>query len=631
MANLIIPDKTRHQYVVGIDIGHGETSAAIVPIEWDKSAGQRESDFQDIDLDSKARKKVITSAICIDVKDAVRIGDQAFEHMTDNRGLRVCFKQKPHDINGEAEKLMIQFMKCVYGRILESQVELTKTNHIVYLARPSGWVEEEAKELYKQMAIEAGIPLAGLTSESRAAIFYAKTPRVAFTNAISKGAIVFDLGSSTLDFTFLSDHSQPIDYGYNLGASIIDTAILDNMILANDEAKEFLTKYPEYRDALKFKARKFKEDAYSRDEELKTVGSFNLGTVIPDTEESYDTYEDTYIKLKIANLAELNTMVENITNYMSELKNAMVDFKENKIPGNKVFGVFLTGGASRMNFIRPMIAEAFELPVEDVRIDSDNPSLTISRGIAMLGATDAITSVLVTELKKKTSAIVDDNKLITDLTEALSENIANKVWGEVDTACSDWVRNGSGTDPDDLKRFVEKKLNRMQKNGLQKTVNDTLQSYIDKKSEEIRKSMNEIISLYAPDREISISSKAKLGNMDEINQSLSDLTSTISSVCDNLTNIVADILWAALGVFLWGVLCAPYYIWKALRSDESKRRDKVEKVLEKKYETLSNIKNGITSKLRDNDNFKKNIVSALNNYFNNLIESNLRQVMIPIE
>ena len=239
-----------------------------------------------------------------------------------------------------------------------------------------------------------------------------------------------------------------------------------------------------------------------------------------------------------------------------------------------------------MNFIRPMIAEAFELPVEDVRIDCDNPSLTISRGIAMLGATDAITSVLVTELKKKTSAIVDDNKLITDLTEALSENIANTVWGEVDAACSDWVRNGSGTDPDDLKRFVEKKLNHMQKNGLQKTVNDTLQGYIDKKSEEIRKSMNEIISLYAPDREISISRKAKLGNMDEINQSLSDLTSTISSVCDNLTNIVADILWAALGVFLWGVLCAPYYIWKALRSDESKRRDKVDKVLEKKYETF---------------------------------------------
>ena len=75
MASLIIPDKNLHQYVVGIDIGHGETSAAIVPIEWDKPAQQRELDVQDIDLDSKARRKVITSAICIDKNDCVRIGD----------------------------------------------------------------------------------------------------------------------------------------------------------------------------------------------------------------------------------------------------------------------------------------------------------------------------------------------------------------------------------------------------------------------------------------------------------------------------------------------------------------------------------------------------------------------------
>ena len=64
MANLIIPDKNKHTYVVGIDFGHGETSAAICPIEWDKDAGQRETKVEDIDLDCAARKKVITSAIC---------------------------------------------------------------------------------------------------------------------------------------------------------------------------------------------------------------------------------------------------------------------------------------------------------------------------------------------------------------------------------------------------------------------------------------------------------------------------------------------------------------------------------------------------------------------------------------
>ena len=56
-----------------------------------------------------------------------------------------------------------------------------------------------------------------------------------FSKEISKGAIVFDLGSSTLDFTYLSDKDKPIDFGYDLGASIIDNAILENMILKDDD------------------------------------------------------------------------------------------------------------------------------------------------------------------------------------------------------------------------------------------------------------------------------------------------------------------------------------------------------------------------------------------------------------
>ena len=57
MAKLIVPDKNKHKYVVGIDFGHGETSAAICSIEWGKDAGQRETKVQDIDLDRAARKK----------------------------------------------------------------------------------------------------------------------------------------------------------------------------------------------------------------------------------------------------------------------------------------------------------------------------------------------------------------------------------------------------------------------------------------------------------------------------------------------------------------------------------------------------------------------------------------------
>lgn len=57
MSNLIIPNKYKHKYVVGIDFGHGETSAAMSELEWDKDAGQRENNFLDLDMDRKARKR----------------------------------------------------------------------------------------------------------------------------------------------------------------------------------------------------------------------------------------------------------------------------------------------------------------------------------------------------------------------------------------------------------------------------------------------------------------------------------------------------------------------------------------------------------------------------------------------
>ena len=629
MANLIIPDKTTHQYVIGIDYGHGETSAAICPIEWGKEAGKRETNVLDIDLDIAARKKVITSAIC-HLEKGILIGDEAFEHMTDNNGIRVCFKKKPQSITGKDEKLMIDYMKAVYSRIREGHDELTDTNHIVYIARPSGWTDEDSKELYRQMAIQAGIPLGGLTSESRAAIFYAKTPSVNFSKEISQGAIVFDLGSSTLDFTYLSDKEKPIDFGYNLGASIIDNAILDEIILKDDSVNDFVTKFPEYRDALRFKARKFKEDAYSRNEDSKTIGGFPLGNIISETEDSYDDFADTYVKLRVNNLAELNSMIEEKAHYMQELEKAMNDFKQTKIDSKPVLGVFMTGGASRMNFIRPLIAKVFDLPIDKVKIDNDNPSLTISRGIALLGSTDAITTVLEKDLKKKLPSMINNEAMISDLSIKLSENITCKAWDTVEKACSYWVKFGKKTDEDELKEIVQRNLEDFKTATVPAIVNNTIQQFVKDSTEEIRKKTNEIIRLYAPGREISASGSVTIDNIQAINESLSSLSSTISNICDSISNVIGDILWAALGVFLWGVFCLPYYAWKLLRSDESKRKDKVEKILEKKDEITSNIRSEIIRKLRWNSSFKDSVTQSLD-YCTKIMETNLEQVKIPIE
>ena len=77
------------------------------------------------------------------------------------------------------------------------------------------------------MAKTAGMPIAGLTKESRAAFVRAQHDTTSgIGRNIDKGAIVFDMGSSTLDFTYMNKNLPGlIDFGYDCGASAIEKTI----------------------------------------------------------------------------------------------------------------------------------------------------------------------------------------------------------------------------------------------------------------------------------------------------------------------------------------------------------------------------------------------------------------------
>ena len=284
-----------------------------------------------------------------------------------------------------------------------------------------------------------------------------------------------------------------------------------------------------------------------------------------------------------------------------------------------------------MNFIRPLIAKVFDLPIDKVKIDNDNPSLTISRGIALLGSTDVITSVLVKSLKKELPSMINNEKMIVDLSGKLSENITSKAWKVVEDSCSYWVKKGKTTDEEELKKIVQDRLGHFKNYTVPTIVNDTVQQFIKTSTEDIRKKVNEIVSLYAPGREISSSGNVKIENLQAINESLSSMSSSISQICDSISNVIADILWAVLGGLLWGVFCLPYYAWKIFRSDESKRQDKADKILEKQGQITANIEFDLLKKIRWNSAFKDSVTKSLNSYFTKIMETNLQQVIIPIE
>ena len=638
MANLIVPQKGTHEYVVGIDFGHGETSAAICLIEWDKKAGVRLNTATDIDLNRAAREKVITSSISRvvnkDGKLKLYIGKEAFEKVSDNAGIRLCFKQKPESLNGEAESLMIDFMRAVYQRIFENCDALTEKNHVVYIARPSGWQDESAKELYRQMAIEAGLPLAGLTSESRAAIYYAKN-QMGFANEISKGAIVFDLGSSTLDFTYLSSDNKPIDMGYDIGASKIDYAILKDKILANDEIADFVSKHPKYHDALLFRARRFKETAYGRDPESRTIETISLASIIPESDNCCDEYLDTSCNIRVKNLAELNDCIEESIHYISEMRHATLDFKENVIKGRKVNGVFMTGGASRMNFIRPMVAEVFGLSESKVKIDEDNPSLTISRGIAMLGATDATSFVMSSELKKEMSNYAKDPKLITDLTNRISVDISKASWNTISDACEKWVDNGTSTEAkEELKKYITREMD-MFKLKVPNIMASTTVTFLQDGLDDINRKMNEIIRQYDPSKEISF-----IGQVQINKDGVSNAVTQISNVIDEITKETSNLVWRIVGdvivTFFFGLigLIIKYLIviiFGGAMSDKEKRRKIIDKILEKEDETKLKIYTKVLESLGANSEFRNNMSKSIVDYYNSVIDKNIEQVIIPIE
>lgn len=631
MKELIKPNKSKHQYVIGIDFGHGETSAAICKLEWDKDAGHRESEVLDLDMNRQARKKVIPSAICI-TDNKIYVGEDAFSHMSENEGIRVSFKKPPESLYGKEEQLMMRFMEEVYSEIRSADDRLTDTNHIVYIARPSGWNDDATKETYRQMALEAGIPLAGLTSESRAAIFYARSPKVNFLNNITKGALVFDLGSSTLDLTYLSNvDNNPIDQGYNDGASKIEEAIYERYIQPN--TKEFIEEYPIFEDALKFRARRCKEIAYSKNPDDSTDETFRLRQILPKNTDACQKYGKTEIELYIEYIEELNQLIEDQKHYISDIKKHLIEYREKEIPDRKVYGVLLTGGASRMAFLRPIIAEVFNLDIESqVKYDRDNPSLTISRGIALLGATDAITSVLVLNLKASIQPLFSDDMLFNKLTGDLAWAIASKAWDQVESTCNRWIKNGTTTDADEMKYWIQQDLKFFQTHYLSSIINVTLNNFVKEQSERVRKEMNAIISRYAPGQEIVRFGSVNLGQHEAIENTLAELNNVISKIGKDMGDIISDILWKALAVFLLGVLALPYYVLKSLlTSDESKRRDKAENIIKKKIEIVNDVKGYIRDNLTKNRDFKNQMTSAIKSYFDTLIDTNLQRVRIPIE
>ncbi|MBQ0142853.1 MAG: hypothetical protein KBT06_08670 [Prevotellaceae bacterium] len=413
------------EFIIGIDFGHGETSAAFYGITTPEKK----------DLDILPGLNVIKSAVAIleqEGRESICVGESAIQNAPYAKDFQIAFKKRPSEMSEIERNRMVAFMKGVYSGILDRHPDYKSRKHVVYIARPSQdekWKSEESA--YIKIAEDAGLPVAGIQKESRAAYFRARTqPDSKIDSQVKEGVLIVDYGSSTIDFTYLNNKLQkPIDHGCDLGASEVERLLLDYAMEhpCDPYMHEFSKTYGKDKGSnpynqMLYSFRKAKESFYGN-----KLQKFSLQFDYNDLTSSEESPICGFGGFKISK-EDVNKILglNNSEGYIEKVRSEVVKFKEEKLKDNKVVCVYLTGGASRMDFVRQIFMDVFNLNENQCPAD-DNPSVIVSQGVAHLSYADYVTAKKEEELRKIAQTAISQYDWSGNIREIVNKSIKAKI------------------------------------------------------------------------------------------------------------------------------------------------------------------------------------------------------------
>lgn len=541
------PDKSKHVYVLGIDFGHGETSADICTIQWDANSSHLTAP-ESIEIFNGV--PAIKSVFLIEKKgqeEHIYIGEQAVSRYANPKShtndvefsYYSYFKKKPSSMSDNDKKVMQTFMHEVYKQIRIQRQELKDDNHLVYIACPSNsktWTDEDVEE-YAKIALEAGLPLAkvddknvGIIRESRAAFLKARS-NVQYKSSIKEGLLLIDFGSSTVDLTYYSSRftDKPIDDGDDCGASHVEKEITEDLSHRYVTVSEAMKESSSVQTAVLLSVRDRKEYFYTYDSEDLEV-SLNLPKF---TKGKIDKSIEYYYS---------NDEIESIlVNYVDNIRKSFIKFKDTHLKGKPIKLIFLTGGASRMTFVQRIAREVFDY--KDDFYKETNPSLTISNGIALAGRADLRTYSM--EQALLSSGVIKNADIATNTIEKTASTIAEQVIKKTSECYSSFASKSYDDNLGSLESDVKSKIDSIYASSyLTSAYNDVLK---DVANREIIPKINNIVKDYFPDFEIegikSSSSFSLSVKSDSINTISSVISSSLNKIEEGLIEGVAKVLW----------------------------------------------------------------------------------------
>ena len=382
------------KYVVGIDFGHGETAAWIVPLDaivhnakYGESLRLKATNHENL--------RMLPSVIFVD-------NETSFSLDYNGGDVVSCFKDKVTNLglieNRKKKAAYISYIKEIYKKLLELNTQLKSdrkgnTNFYLCIACPTRWEQEDKDDYIKffnSALQEFNIEVMWVINESDAAYFthgsseeYAK-----------QSVLVIDYGSSTIDYTMI-DNGEKISNdewsNEQLGASNIERAILE--AYRND--KDFQTiyeatqrklnelgmEYVSILSRLELEIRKEKERSVTDDYYPNFGLNYNLIGIQTDYGRTKE-YNSEKKRYKFEYDGDISMIIE-IQNYIEAVRKDFETLRNNvlkKMKTKEIDCVILSGGACQMPWVKDIVKDVFKAKT----IEVDNlASFVVAKGVTL--------------------------------------------------------------------------------------------------------------------------------------------------------------------------------------------------------------------------------------------------------
>lgn len=376
------------EYIVGIDWGHGETAAWIMPVykpgdtafpDGHSARLRRTNDVQ-----GRVRHTVI-----------YKNGDDSYS-LIPKAPCKLLTNLKKHvsspEFNADALAAYArQIVELLLQHNSELKVENGETNFYICMACPTRWTDNERTEylaFFNRAIAPLGFYFDWIINESDAAFF----THASSVEASDRVVLVIDYGSSTIDYTVLRDGKKISDDSWSneqLGASMIERTILQHYRRsAGDEFDRILngTQIALQRNNcgfvaplpwIQYELRKIKERNYTDGQDHIRL-EYHLGVA-----SGIDINEFSDFRFNFdGSLAEI------ITKYREEVR---ADFRKladhiAKATGSRhIDRIILSGGACIMNWVRDDVREILadpDNPSATAIVEDDAPQFVVAHGIA---------------------------------------------------------------------------------------------------------------------------------------------------------------------------------------------------------------------------------------------------------